>query len=464
MSQKNYIEAPVVTILGHVDHGKTSLLDYIRSSHVAKGEAGGITQHISAYQIEHQNYPLTFIDTPGHAAFHAMRRRGGSIANIAILIVAADDGVMPQTKESLGYIKELKLPFIVAINKTDLPGIDINKTKTQLAEEGVYVEGFGGNTPVVEISAQTGKNINSLLETLILLVQLEELKDTRNLPPQATVIEANIDPHKGPIATLLVSQGVFKKQDKIYLGKNEVGKVRALFDFKNTPLEKALPATPFEILGLSSVPKVGQLLTTNPSDGEEELISKLDSEENQDNQINIMVKADVAGTLEAIITSLPKGINCVASGTGFVNETDIETAILNKAEIISFNVKTSSPISRLAENEKIKISPFKIIYKLLEYLQAKVDKKEAKEKKEKPVATLKVLKIFNINKTQILGCKITKGSLNKQELLESSRIVSLKQGQSDINQAETGEEVGVVVSPPLDASEGDTLQSFQKIL
>lgn len=464
MIEKNYTEAPVVTILGHVDHGKTSLLDYIRNSHVAKGEAGGITQHISAYQIEHQNYPLTFVDTPGHAAFHAMRRRGGSIANIVILIVAADDGVMPQTKESLGYIKELKLPFIVAINKTDLPGVDINKTKTQLAEEGVYVEGFGGNVPVVEISAQTGKNIDTLLETLILLIQLEELKDSRSLPPQATVIEANIDPHKGPIATLLVSQGIFKKNNKIYLGQKEVGKVRAMFDFKHLPLKEAPPATPFEILGLSSVPKVGQLLTTLPSGNKEELASKLDSEKNQDDEINIIVKADVAGTLEAITTSLPKGINCVASGTGFINETDIEAAILNKAEIISFNIKTPPSINRLAETEKIKISPFNIIYKLLEYLQVKVDKKEAREKKEEPQATLKVLKIFNINKTQILGCKIIKGPLNKQELLESSRIVSLKQGQSDINQAETGEEVGIIVSPPLDVSEGNTLQSFQKIL
>jgi len=464
MSKTNHITAPIVTILGHVDHGKTSLLDHIRNSHIATGEAGGITQHIAAYQITHKNYPLTFVDTPGHAAFHAMRHRGGSIADIAILIIAADDGVMPQTKESLSYIKELKLPLIVAVNKVDLPGVDINKTKTQLAEEGIYVEGFGGNTPVVEISAKTGKNIDSLLETLILLAQLEEIKDTRGAPPKAIVLEANIDPNRGPIATLLVKQGVFKKQDLMYLGQKNIGKIRAMFNFKGAPIDKVIPSTPFEVMGLNTVPQVGQVLTTTPNSKTSQEVISAPSISKEGDLINIVIKTDVAGTLEAILGSLPEGINPVATGTGTVNETDIETAILNKAEIISFNTKIDSSIARLAENEKININSFNIIYKLLEYLEKEITKKEDQKPKTEQTAILKLVKIFNIEGTKILGCKVLEGTINKKDTIGKSKIVSLKQGQTDINQAETGQELGIVTTPDLDVQVGDTLQSFQKIL
>jgi translation initiation factor IF-2 len=251
---------PVVTILGHVDHGKTSLLDRIRNANVASGEVGGITQAVGAYQIEYQGHKLTFIDTPGHAAFSAMRRRGGQAADIAILIVAADDSVMPQTRESIEHIKSANIPFVVVVNKTDLPGVNVEKIKTDLANCEVFVEGYGGNIPLVQISAKTGQGVDQLLEIILLLAELEELVDNSDSQPaQAIVIESALHPQQGAVATLLVKDGTFKKNDDLYVGSKMIGKIRSMTDFSGKNIVQATPSTPFR-LRLATVPNVGDLI------------------------------------------------------------------------------------------------------------------------------------------------------------------------------------------------------------
>ncbi|HSV94490.1 MAG TPA: GTP-binding protein, partial [Spirochaetia bacterium] len=261
----NATRPPVVTILGHVDHGKTSLLDRIRNATVAAGEIGGITQAIGAYQIEHNGQKITFIDTPGHAAFSAMRRRGGQAADVAILLVAADDSVMPQTKESIEHIKSAGIPFVVAVNKTDLPGVNPERVKTDLANEGVFVEGYGGNVPLVSISAKTGSGVDDLLEIILLLAELEELKDnSSDCPATALVIESSMHPQKGPLATLLVKAGIFDKNDPLYDGKHNFGKIRSMLDYSGKSINKATPSTPFQVIGFSKVPNVGDIITSEP--------------------------------------------------------------------------------------------------------------------------------------------------------------------------------------------------------
>ncbi|MBI1872113.1 GTP-binding protein, partial [Candidatus Collierbacteria bacterium] len=255
---------PVVTVLGHVDHGKTSLLDRIRSANVAAKETGGITQAIGAYQIEFEGRPLTFIDTPGHAAFSKMRARGGKVADVAILVVAADDGVMPQTKESIEHIKNAKIPYVVAINKVDLPDANPLKVKQDLAEAGEYVEGYGGNIPVAEISAKTGQGVDQLLETVLLLAEMEELKDTSGEKTSAVVIESQLHPNKGPLATLLVKTGRLKAKDELFSGQTKIGKVRLLVSSSGKNLDSAYPSTPVQVLGFTVVPKVGDIITTTP--------------------------------------------------------------------------------------------------------------------------------------------------------------------------------------------------------
>src|SRR3989339_1007387 len=253
---------PVVTILGHVDHGKTSLLDRIRHAEVAAGEIGGITQAIGAYQIEYKGQKITFIDTPGHAAFSAMRHRGGQAADVAILLVAADDSVMPQTIESIEHIKSAGIPFVVAVNKVDLPGINPDRVKTDLANNGVYVEGYGGDIPLVNISAKTGTGGDDLFEIILLLAELEELKDNSSeTPATALVIESSLHPQIGPLATLLVQKGTFKKNDGLFLVKKNIGKVRSMIDYIGKTILQATPSTPFQVIGLSDVPSVGDIVS-----------------------------------------------------------------------------------------------------------------------------------------------------------------------------------------------------------
>jgi translation initiation factor IF-2 len=453
---------PVITILGHVDHGKTTLLDQIRSSHIASKEAGGITQHIGAYQVEYQGRPLTFIDTPGHAAFSSMRRRGGAVADIAILVVAADDGVMPQTKESIEHIKAAGIPYIVAINKIDLEGVNTQKIKSGLAEIGEYVEGFGGNTPVVEISAKTGKNLDTLLETLILLADLQELKDNRDDTPTAIVIESKIDPHKGPVATLLVKSGIFCSRQALYNSHGKlIGKTRAMFDFTLKEIEKAYPSTPIQVIGLSEVLAVGDTITTDSCAKLDPCQSNhpISSTKNpSDICFNIILKGDVAGSLEAITNSLPEKINLVSFDVGQVTESDVHQAQTENALIVCFNTKASAQIKKLAQTDGVEIITFNIIYELFDHLNDLLKKNQAIAEKPE-IGQAKILKVFQFGLKTVYGCLVTSGKLRLGDTVNEAKITSLQFGKKPVEEVKKNAECGFSLEPSLDFKEGDVIKS-----
>jgi translation initiation factor IF-2 len=450
---------PVVTILGHVDHGKTSLLDRIRHASVASGEIGGITQAIGAYQIEHEGKKITFIDTPGHAAFSAMRRRGGQAADVAILIVAADDSVMPQTKESIEHIKAAGIPFVVAVNKTDLAGVNPERVKTDLANEGVFVEGYGGNVPIVNISAKTGEGIDSLLEIILLLAELEELKDnSQDCPATALVIESSMHPQKGPLATLLVKSGTFDKNDALFDGKTDFGKIRSMLDFSGKSISKATPSTPFQVIGFAKVPNVGDIITSEPckeisaqnSFGASDVISE---------EIpTIILKADVQGSLEAIAETLKDKANIVSSSVGLVTDSDIETAIATHAEILGFNSKLSASVARLAEIEHVKFTNFHIIYQLFDYLKdLQTEKTSHAAPKIVTIGEAKVIKVFNFAGTIVYGCLITSGKFKIGDTIKDSKVTSLKIGKEDVLEAKKDLECGLVITPNIEFAVGDII-------
>ncbi len=450
---------PVVTILGHVDHGKTSLLDRIRNAAVASGEVGGITQAIGAYQIEHNGQKITFIDTPGHAAFSAMRRRGGQAADVAILIVAADDSVMPQTKESIEHIKSAGIPFVVAVNKTDLEGVSPERVKTDLANEGVFVEGYGGNVPIVNISAKTGTGVDDLLEIILLLTELEELKDNSDAcPATALVIESSMHPQKGPLATLLVKSGVFDKNDPLYDGKAAFGKIRSMLDFAGNSLTKATPSTPFQVIGLDKVPNVGDIITSEPCTDQSAKSTFGASDVISEEIPTIILKADVQGSLEAISETLKDKANIVSSSVGLVTDSDIETAIATHAEILGFNVKMPAPVARLAEIEHVKFKNFRIIYQLFDYLkELQEDKTAHAAPKIITVGEAKVLKVFNFGGTIVYGCLITSGKIVLGNTVGDSKISSIQIGKANVEEAKKDQECGLVLTPNIELKAGDIM-------
>jgi len=450
---------PVVTILGHVDHGKTSLLDRIRHASVASGEVGGITQAIGAYQIEHQGKKITFIDTPGHAAFSAMRRRGGQAADVAILIIAADDSVMPQTRESIEHIKSAGIPFVVAVNKTDLAGVNPERVKTDLANEGVFVEGYGGNVPIVNISAKTGEGIDNLLEIILLLAELEELKDnSADCPATALVIESSMHPQKGPLATLLVKSGVFEKNDPLYNGKVDFGKIRSMLDYSGKLLTKATPSTPFQVIGFAKVPNVGDIITSKPCTNQKTKNTFGASDIICEEIPTIILKADVQGSLEAISENIKDKANIVSSSVGMVTDSDIETALSTKAEILGFNSKMSSSVARLAEIEHVKFTNFKIIYQLFDYLK-ELQETKSSESSPKVITTgeASVLKIFNFAGTIVYGCNIISGKFKIGDTIGNSKITSLKIGKEDVLEAKKDQECGLVLTPNIEFKTGDIM-------
>jgi translation initiation factor IF-2 len=450
---------PVVTILGHVDHGKTSLLDRIRHAAVAAGEIGGITQAIGAYQIEHEGKKITFIDTPGHAAFSAMRRRGGQAADVAILIIAADDSVMPQTKESIEHIKAAGIPYVVAVNKTDLPGVNPERVKTDLANEGVFVEGYGGNIPIVNISAKTGEGVDDLLEIILLLAELEELKDNSNdCPATALVIESSMHAQKGPLATLLVKSGTFDKNDPLFNGKIEFGKIRSMMDFSGKSIGKAGPSTPFQVIGFDKVPNVGDIIKSAPCKDQSAKTTFGASDVISEEIPTIILKADVQGSLEAISENLKDKANIVASSVGLVTDSDIETAIATKAEILGFNSKMSASVARLAEIEHVKFTNFHIIYQLFDYLkELQADKTAHAAPKVITIGEAKVLKVFNFSGTIVYGCLITSGKFKIGDTVGTSKVTSLKVGKEDVVEAKKDQECGLVISPNTEYKPGDIM-------
>lgn len=475
---------PIVTILGHVDHGKTTLLDFIRKSSVAAKEHGGITQHIGAYQVTHDNKLITFIDTPGHAAFEKMRSRGANVADIAVLVVAIDDGIMPQTDEAIKHIKAAKVPLIVAVNKIDLPGINvkvsIEKIKKQLSDREILIEEYGGDVPIVPLSAKSGEGVGKLLEIILLVAELHELKGDPSLPAAGVVIESSLDKFKGPIATLLIRNGTLKKGDQISVGEIQ-SKIRGMFDFSGAALEAAGPSTPVEVLGLEAVPQVGavlgELAEVKQAEAIQSLVDKL--KQGDTKTLKVIIKADKQGSLEAIEESLDKFnvergiVTKIFTGTGDIGEENIKLAATVGAIVIGFNVKVASGAQKLAENEHVLIRTYNIIYELLDDVEEVVNTLLEVGQLEEVLGKANIIAEFPHGKLEkIAGCRMIEGIIAKGQKLRILRdgknigevkLKSLKKVKDEVNKVEKGNDCGMLFDPILDFQIGDVVESFRVI-
>lgn len=458
---------PIVVILGHVDHGKTTLLDYLRKSNIASGEVGGITQSTRAFQVGN----CTFIDTPGHAAFSKMRIRGNNLADLAILIVAADDGVMPQTIESAKLLLANDTSFIVAINKTDLPGMNIQKIYTQLSEIGVLVEGFGGTIPVVSISAKTGLGVPELLDMLNLISDMNPPQADPDGILEAVVLESRLDPKRGAMAIVVIKNGTLTKGASLFTNHG-VGKIKAIYATTGELLDSAGPSTPVEIFGLSEVVAVGKTIGSQPvniTPPSPPLKLRGGIQGGDIPVVRVILKADVLGSLEAIIASLDPQIEIALSGTGDISESDILSAAPQNIPIIGFNVRVSSSAGKLAETEKVKIKTFEIIYELLDYLKVLVQKTLNPRAHEKILGEAEITAEFDMNSDHIAGCKCLTGQINKTnqlhlvrngEIIQDIRFRSLRSAKSDVNLVKSGIEFGAVFSGTVDFRINDRIIAF----
>ncbi|MGB4505148.1 MAG: translation initiation factor IF-2 [Syntrophaceticus sp.] len=489
---------PVITVMGHVDHGKTSLLDYIRHTDVTATEAGGITQHIGAYQIEVKGKKITFLDTPGHEAFTTMRARGAQATDIAVLVVAADDGVMPQTVEAINHAKAANVPIVVAINKIDKPGANPDLIKQQLTEYGLVPEEWGGNTICVPVSAKKGTGIDQLLEMLLLVAEMEELKANPKSLARGTVIEAELDKGRGPVATVLIQNGTLHIGDQILVGTSS-GKVRAMFDFKGRRISKALPGTPVEILGLSDVPAAGDLLYAVPEEKLARQIAEKRSEkkrqienvvpekvtleelfnqikEGKVKELNLVVKADVRGSVEALIQALEKmgdqevRINIIHSGVGAITETDVMLASASNALVIGFNVRPDVNAKKAAEFHKVEIRLYRVIYEALDDIKAALEGMLEPIYKEEFVGRAEIRNVFHIPKVGVVaGCYVLEGKAVRNSRVRVVRdgvviyegiIDSLKRFKDDVREVAQGHECGIGLDKFQDMKVGDILEIY----
>jgi len=497
--EKSQLKArpPVVTILGHVDHGKTSLLDAIRSTDVAAGEAGGITQHIGAYQVEKKGRLITFLDTPGHAAFTQMRARGAQGADIVVLVVAADDGVMPQTKEAIAHAKAARVPMLVALNKVDKPNANPDRVKQQLAEQELVPDDWGGNTMVVPVSAKQKQGIDDLLEGILLVADSNDIKANPGGKVIGTVIEAELDKSRGVIATLLVQNGTLEAGDIVVAG-NAYGKLRAITDFKGKPIKKAGPATPVAVMGLSDVPSAGDIFEVVKSDKEargivaerleaaktqaqsrkkvslEDLFSRAQAGEVR--ELNLIVKADVQGSLDPIITELNKlgegeiGLKVLHAETGNIGNNDVMLATASKAILIGFNVQADVDARRMAEKEGVDIRLYEIIYRMTEDIEKALNGMLEPDLKEKVLGRAQVLQVFSASKFgKVAGCKVTEGELKRGAKVRLNRgadivyegdLSSLRHEKDDVKEIRQGYECGVGFKNFSDILPGDILTCY----
>ena len=485
---------PVVTILGHVDHGKTSLLDAIRQTDVAAGEAGGITQHIGAYQVEKKGRLITFLDTPGHAAFTQMRARGAQGADIVVLVVAADDGVMPQTREAIAHAKAARVPMMVALNKIDKPNSNPDRVKQQLAELELVPDDWGGNTMVVPVSAKQRTGIDDLLEGILLVADSIEIKANPNGMVIGTVIEAELDKSKGVLATLLVQNGTLEAGDTIVAGTAH-GKLKAITDFKGKPIKKAGPSTPVAVMGLSDVPSAGDVFQVVDSDKEaraiaaervdaaktqaqsnkklslEDLFAKVQAGEAKG--LNLIVKADVQGSLDPIVSELNKlgegeiGLNILHAETGNIGNNDVMLASASKAIIIGFNVQADVDARRTAEKEGVDIRLYEIIYRMTEDIEKALKGMLEPVVTEKVIGRASVLQVFSASKFgKVAGCKVTDGDLKRgarvrlyrgTDLVYEGDLSSLRHEKEDVKEIRQGFECGVGFKSFSDIQPGDQL-------
>ncbi|MBP1701544.1 MAG: infB [Chloroflexi bacterium] len=489
---------PVVTILGHVDHGKTTLLDAIRHTNVAEGEAGGITQHIGAYQVEHNGRLITFLDTPGHAAFTAMRARGASGADIVVLVVAADDGVMPQTKEAVAHARAAKVPILVAMNKIDRPNADRDRVKQQLAEIGLIPDEWGGDTIVVPISAKQRKGLEDLLEAIVLVADNAEILANPKGKVIGTVIESERDRAKGVLATLLVQNGTLEVGDVVICGST-YGRLRNMFDYHGRHIRKAGPSTPVSVMGLSDVPQSGDLFQKVETEREAKTIigermlvkqqaataqkSTLTLEQLFDRfqagdvrELRLIVKADVQGSLEPIVNSLndiKQGdikINILHAETGNIGENDIMLAAASKAIVIGFNVLADSNARRLAETEGVSIRLYEIIYRLTEDIEKALKGMLEPEEKETTLGHAEVRAVFHISKLgNIAGCRVTDGEIRRNarlrilrrgEVLHEGNVTTLKHLQDDVREVKTGFDCGISTKGFDNFEVGDIIEAY----
>ena len=482
---------PVVVVLGHIDHGKTTLLDFIRKTQVAEKESGGITQHIGAYEILHPvkapSAPtgqvmkkITFIDTPGHEAFSQIRSRGAKVADIAVLVIDATEGVKAQTKEAILHIKKSGIPLIVAINKMDKPGADPEKAKRELNKEEILAESLGGKVPTVNVSAKTGQGVPELLEMILLVAEMENLKADISEPAEGVIIESYLDSQRGPMATLILIQGILKPGQ--FMGTSlTCGKIKILEDFQGNPIHEALPAQPVLILGLEEVPKVGERFKICSSieeakaeikTGEKTIAEVINVGEDQ-KVLNLVLKADVKSSLEAleeVLKNLPQDkviLRILKGEVGEITESDIKLASQAKAKILAFRVKISPVAVALAEREKIKIMQFDIIYELAEGVRKYMEKLLTPEAVRTNLAKIKTLLVFLTEKNrQIVGGRILEGEVKKgvsievqrkEEILGRGRLINLQRNKKDIQKAGKGEEVGLLYEGNVKIEEGDIL-------
>lgn len=492
------LRPPVVTVMGHVDHGKTSLLDSIRQTHVTDQEAGGITQHIGAYQVVSHGKKIVFLDTPGHEAFTAMRARGAQVTDIAILVVAADDGVMPQTIEAINHAKSAKVPIIVAINKMDRPGANPDRVKQQLSDHGLIPEDWGGDTIMVPVSAHKKTGINELLEMILLVAEMQEIKANPNRFAYGTIIEAQLDKGRGPVATVLVQKGTLHIGDSIIAGV-AYGKVRAMVNDRGEKVKKAEPSTPVEVLGLTDVPQAGDILAAVDEKiaraVAEKRIAKKRTEEMQHSQkvslddlfkqiqegnikdLNIVIKADVQGSIEALRQALialnentkEVRVSIVHAGVGAINESDVMLASASNALIIGFNVRPDANARKSAENEKIDIRTYRVIYEAINDVEAAMTGMLAPEYKEVVLGRVEIRKVFSIAKAVVAGAYVLEGKITSSSQIRIIRdgivvhegtIESLRRFKDDVKEVAAGYECGISVEKFRDIKEGDVIEAF----
>lgn len=482
---------PVVVIMGHIDHGKSTLLDYIRKSNIVAGEAGGITQHLSAYEVLHNDETetqrkITFLDTPGHEAFSQMRERGAVAADIAILVVSAEDSVKMQTKEALATILESKVPYIVAINKIDKPGANIEKTKMDLSEAGVYLEGYGGQIPFTPISAKEGTGIDDLLSTILLVADLEDLTGDENTKASGIVIESNLDPKRGISATLVIKNGTLHAGDVIMSGNALVG-TRIVEDFLGRTVKTATFSSPIKIVGWNTQPEVGGMFVTYSSKKEAELalknkgiVKKSDDRlvfEDGVKVIPLIIKSDVYGTVEAIEKEVKKlevenlVFKILSKGTGSIGEGDIKLAMSDKDSIIlGFNVSIDKAATELNEKAKVSIQRYDIIYKLTDWLKEEVERIRPRIEVMETTGQAKILRTFSKTKErQVIGARVTAGRIKNGGIVRIIRrdnevgkglIVGLEQGKIKASEVLEGIECGVLVESKVEIATGDVIESF----
>jgi translation initiation factor IF-2 len=488
--------APVVVVMGHVDHGKTSLLDKIREADVAKGEAGGITQHIGAYQVVRNGRGITFIDTPGHEAFTVMRSRGARVADVAILVVAADDGVQPQTVEVIKIIHAAGIPFVVALNKMDKPGVDLQRVKTQLSEQGVIPEEWGGKVTMVPVSAKTGMGIEQLLDMILLVADMdpERVKANPDRKAVGTVIESHVDKGEGPVATVLVQSGTLRRNEELSIAGSLFGRVRAMKNWNGKLVEKAVPGMPVKIIGFKVAPQVGDIVQVPDGDV---VLSKLKKQYTVEKRaattvathadeekaagkkfLNIVLKTDALGSLEAIIGSLEKmksdevGVAIVGKGLGNVTDSDVTRAEATGGVVMAFNVNVTREAHILARDKKVDVMKYKIIYELFDEVKKRLQALVPAETIRTDLGKLEVLAVFHADKTgQVVGGRVIDGHIEAganvvvwrgEEPVDDGKLLNLQSGKQEVKEVRMGQECGIKISARRAILVGDRIEFFKE--